>query len=124
MFIPALSAGVLLLGIYIVVLHFFINDPPVLRSDAVFHIGCYDPQYTNNHSLELSQKLNEMEQAAEADVKLGMYHSIALSPDFEKEVQQLAIAFEDYINNYYQFKVRSERDLQFYNSLQLAKRDF
>ena len=53
-----------------------------------------------------------------------MYHSVALAPDFEEEVHQLAIAFDEYINNYYQYKVRSERDLQYYNSLQLAKRDF
>ena len=83
MFIPALGTGVVALGLYIIFQHFFVNEPPLLRSDAVFHIGCYDPDYTNNHSLELSRRLMQIDEKANADIKLSMYHSVALAPDFE-----------------------------------------
>ena len=51
-----------------------------------------------------------------------MYHSRALAPDFDKQVREVALAFETYIDNFYRLKVRTDQDIQYYNSLQVAKK--
>ena len=83
MLAQALSIAVILIGIYILTLHFFMREPALPRSDAVFHLGCYDPQYSNTHSEDLTRKIMELEQMSTADMKLNMYHSKALSSGFD-----------------------------------------
>lgn len=53
-----------------------------------------------------------------------MHDSIALSPNFEKKVQEVALSFDSFLDEYYRLKIQNEQDLQYYNSLKLAKMDY
>ena len=45
MLTPIFSTVSVVLGLYLIIIHFFVNDPPLLKSDAVYHQGCYDPTH-------------------------------------------------------------------------------
>ena len=53
-----------------------------------------------------------------------MHDSIALRPNFEKRVQEVALSFHSFLDEYYGLKIQSEQDLQYYNSLKVAKVNF
>lgn len=56
MLVKILGGTSILLGLYLIVMRFVVQDPPLLKSDAVYHVGCYDPDYANIHSFNLVKK--------------------------------------------------------------------
>lgn len=53
-----------------------------------------------------------------------MYHSKALTPTFDKEVRDVAKSFEAYLDHYYKVKGANDQDINYFNSLQLARMEF
>ena len=53
-----------------------------------------------------------------------MYHSKALKPNFDKDVRDVAKSFQAYLDHYYKLKNSNDQNVNYYNSLQLAKMDY
>jgi len=53
-----------------------------------------------------------------------MHLSKTNRPNFDKDVGQIAKTFEVYLDHFYKLKGHNDQDMQYYNSLHLAKRDF
>lgn len=50
----------IILGLYILISHLFIKDGLFPSSDVYYHLGCYDPALTFNHSDAISDQLMEI----------------------------------------------------------------
>lgn len=61
MLLQIFSGASILLGLYVLLINFMSKEQSIIHRDTTYHIGCYDPDYHNNHSLELSEKLTKMQ---------------------------------------------------------------
>lgn len=57
-------------------------------------------------------------------MKLSMFISKGLKPSFDKEVVDVANAFEIFLNHYYRSRGVTTEIINYYNSLHLAKMDY
>ena len=52
----------IILGLYIIISHLFIKEKISSSSDISYHLGCYDPALTFNHSDAISNRLADLTQ--------------------------------------------------------------
>lgn len=55
----AVASGIL--GLYLFISHFLIREESYVRIDSTYHVGCYDPDNQNNHSVLLVDKLQSID---------------------------------------------------------------
>lgn len=53
-----------------------------------------------------------------------MFNSKGLRPDFDRDVRQVAASFDTFLSQYYKNKGASEYNVNYYNSVRLAKMEF
>ncbi len=44
------SGVAIVLGLYLLFRFFSSTDLPIIKGEITYHLGCYDPDYHNNHS--------------------------------------------------------------------------
>lgn len=60
MLLQIFSGASVLLGLYILLTNLFFRDESIIHRGTTYHLGCYDSDNHNNHSLELTEKLSNI----------------------------------------------------------------
>jgi len=60
MLLQIFSGASIVLGLYVLLSYFLTKEQSIVQRDTTYHIGCYDPDYHNNHSLELTDKIDSI----------------------------------------------------------------
>lgn len=61
MLLNVLAIASTILGLYLLISHFLIREESYVTSAATYHVGCYDPDNQNNHSLLLVDKIQSID---------------------------------------------------------------
>lgn len=138
--LKAIGISIVLLFLYIVIVSYFIKHnsfeqekqcnpvtpipTPIDKKQVkdIFdgnHLGCYDTSNTLLHSSRIRNYLSETVNKYRSGeiIKLDQHNSVVMRGSFDKQVKDLAVIFEKYLDEYYQLKIRGDYENNWHNSL-------